>query len=261
MFQFRNWEKEGKLKIVAIVFLTYLMTLAWSWGLTLATLYTVQSHAYILANIHGVFSLLIMMAMCKRTHHLEKIGTLIVIGGALLMVFDPKAVRKGEEVNPVASALTLITNIPGALLWIGMSYLLQHLDLTTVCFCQILITNMYLVIGSLIFEGATFTMDRKNGIFGFMLGEFVLISFLWNATLACFFAFCGYVIAMQYFSPLVIMNCLCLEPIASQTIGIIMEIDEVPGWMSWCGLALIIVALNVIQKGEFLKLNQIKDEQ
>ena len=65
------------------------------------------------------------MATCKRTHLFEKLGTLIVIAGALLMVFDPKAIRKNEEVNPVASGLTLITNIPGAILWIGMSFLLE----------------------------------------------------------------------------------------------------------------------------------------
>lgn len=116
-----------------MILITNVMTLGWSFGITMASIHTVQSHAYILSNIHGVFTLIFFMIICKRTHLLEKVGTLIVIAGALLMVLDPKAIRKGEQVNPVASGLTLITNIPGAFLWIGMSYLLDHLDIATVC--------------------------------------------------------------------------------------------------------------------------------
>lgn len=237
------------------------MTLGWSYGITLGTIHTVQSHAYILANIHGVFSILFFMAVCKRTHLLEKLGTLLVVIGAAIMVFDPKAIRKGEEVNPVASGLTLLTNIPGAFLWIGMDYLLDHVDIVTVCLSQAFVTSLYMVLITLIFEGAQFSMDDKLGLFGFLRSEYILISFLWNAIMACFFAFTGYVLAMQYFSPLVIMNCLCLEPIVSQIIGILMEIDEVPGPMSWIGLLIIIIALNVIQRGEQLKINQIKLEE
>lgn len=237
------------------------MTLGWSWGLTLGTMHTVQSHAYILANIHGVFTLLFYMIICKKTHLLEKIGTLIVIIGVLLMVFDPKAIRKGEEVNPVASALTLLTNIPGALLWIGMTYLKDNLDIITICVTHPFVPTFYLIILTLIFEGAQFSMDPETGIFGFLRTEYLLISFLWNATLGCFFAFSGYAIAMQYFSPLVIMNSICLEPIVSQIIGILLEIDEVPGPMSWIGLIVIIFALNVIQRGEHLKLNKIKGKE
>ena len=72
--------------------------------------------------------------ICKKTHFLEKIGTLIVIGGACMMIFDPLAIRVGEKVNNIADALTLITNIPGVLLWIGLDYMLKRMDLASVIF-------------------------------------------------------------------------------------------------------------------------------
>lgn len=40
-----------------------------------------------------------------------------------------------------------------------------------------------------------------------------------------------------------------------------MEIDEVPGPMTWIGTVLIIIALNVIQRGYRLKLEQIEVEE
>lgn len=161
-------ENPNKCRIIAVIFLTNVMTLGWSYGHTLGTIYTVQQHAYILTNIHGVFTLVFLMATCQRTHKLEKFGTLIVIAGALLMVFDPEAIRKGEEVNPVANALILFTNIPGAFLWIGMSYLLDQIDIVSVCGTQIFVTELYLIVISLTFEGAEFSMDAKVGLFGFM---------------------------------------------------------------------------------------------
>lgn len=51
-----------------------------------------------------------------------------------MMIFDPQALRVGENVNMVVSALTLITNIPGVLLWMGLDYILKKMDLASVIF-------------------------------------------------------------------------------------------------------------------------------
>lgn len=73
-----------------------------------------------------------MMITCRTTHKYEKVGTAIVLIGVVIMLLDPKAVKKGEKINLVVSALCLLTNIPGAFLWMGMDYLVANLDLVTV---------------------------------------------------------------------------------------------------------------------------------
>ena len=44
-----------------------------------------------------------------------------------------------------------------------------------------------------------------------------------------------------------------LEPITSQIIGVLLNIDLMPGPMTWVGLSLIIIAINIIHRGEVLK--------
>jgi hypothetical protein len=45
------------------------------------------------------------------------------------------------------------------------------------------------------------------------------------------------------------MNCLLLEPIISQVLGVFLNLDEIPGPMTFSGVILIIIAINIIYKG------------
>ena len=91
--------------------------LLWNYGLIFASLHTVQAHAYTLTSLHGIFYLLMCIMICHRVHKLEYVGSAIIILAAVLIIMDPKATRVGEEVNVQISALSLISNIPGALFW------------------------------------------------------------------------------------------------------------------------------------------------
>ena len=86
----KEGEKQWSAGVIAvIVVLTQSMNLGWSYGNTWASLNTVQAHAYVLTGLHGPATLLIYMAMCRKTHWLEKVGTVIVVIGAALMILDP----------------------------------------------------------------------------------------------------------------------------------------------------------------------------
>ena len=45
------------------------------------------------------------------------------------------------------------------------------------------------------------------------------------------------------------MNCLLLEPILGQLIGVMLNIDYMPGWMTWVGVVIISISINVIHQG------------
>jgi hypothetical protein len=60
---------------------------------------------------------------CRKTNWMEKLGTLLVIGGTTLMILDPTAVKEGERVSITTSLLCLASNIPGVLFWFSMDRL------------------------------------------------------------------------------------------------------------------------------------------
>ena len=58
-----------------------------------ACLNTIQAHAYTLTGLGGVLYLFIMVICCQPVSSLEKIGSVIVIGGAVCLVLDPTSRR------------------------------------------------------------------------------------------------------------------------------------------------------------------------
>ena len=105
-----------------------------------------------------------------------------------------------------------------------------------------LILDLALIALAVLYEGAT--LDSSNhGIFGFMQQPF--ISFFLNGFMSGFWGICGYVIACKYYPPVVIMNCLLLEPVVGQTIGVYLNIDKPPGVMTYVGGMLIMAAINI----------------
>ena len=163
--------------------------------------------------MHGVVTtVFFMMTQRREVSTLEKQGTIVVILGAALMIMDPEAHRVGESANYVVSMTALLANIPGALFWATNKILDSKMSIFNLVFAQILILDIFLIAMAVKFEGATF--DTSNtGIFGFMRHEQLFISFFLNGFMAGFWGICGYVIACKYYPPIVIMNCLLLEPI------------------------------------------------
>ena len=128
------------------------------------------------------------------------------------MIMDPEAHRVGESANVVVSLTALLANIPGALFWATNKVLDSKMNIFNLVFAQILILDLLLIGMAIHFEGAKFD-DSNNGILGFMRREEIFVSFFLNGFMAGFWGICGYVIACKYYPPIVIMNCLLLEPI------------------------------------------------
>ena len=63
----------------------------------------------------------------------------------------------------------------------------------------------------------------------------------------------GYIIALLFYSEIVVMNCLLLESFGSQMIGCLMGFDEVPGALTFIGVFVIFISVNITQKGSVLR--------
>ena len=85
--------------------------------------------------------------------------------------------------------------------------------------------------------------------------------FFWNAIFSAFWGLYGYVISLLFFPPVFVMNCLLMEPMVSQVIGVALNIDEWPGWMSFLGVAIVIVSINLMYFGEVKRTDAKVDEE
>ena len=137
-----------------------------------------------------------------------------MIVAAVLIISDPHAHRVGEEFNPIVSAASLLVNFPGALFWVFNERLEKaNVSIYTVMFWQVFAQACLFSLYSVIDGSLLDTSD--SGIFGFLRPENWLNCLFFYSFLSGFWGLCGYVIAATMFSPLIIMNCLLLEPILS----------------------------------------------
>jgi len=75
----------------------------------------------------------------------------------------------------------------------------------------LLITSIFIG-GALIIENATLNMNPVNGIFGWLNADVILTVLIFQGLLSTFFGMVGYIIAMQYYDPLICSTCQLFEP-------------------------------------------------
>ena len=111
-------------------------------------------------------------------------------------------------------------------------------------------------------ETAEFFSFGNQGIFGFLHPNNFYWSFCVYGFMGGFWGICGYILAMKYYPPTVAVNCLLLEPLISQLLGVYWGIDEVPGLLTWLGVAIVMLAINLLHHGAGLKEKekQLQDE-
>ena len=78
------------------ILITCCCQVLWTSGLLYASSRTIQSHAYVLNNVHGLFIVLIGFFQGEDVTKKEWKGLLIQIIGCILMMVDPSAQRIGE---------------------------------------------------------------------------------------------------------------------------------------------------------------------
>jgi hypothetical protein len=201
-------------KALLLLIFASLMNVLISFGYTSVSFYTVMSHIYVLASLGGCFLLIGTILMCKKTHYLERVGLVMALAGALIMVLDPDTVKNGEKISIVADLMALLINIPWILLFSAASYVKDRMDMGLIVFCMSLVIFLTSVIGSLAFEGTSFD-TTDNGIWGFYQPKNLQLCFIWGALFTCFWANQGYIIALLFYPQIFVMNFMLLEPVVS----------------------------------------------
>ena len=72
------------------------MQVFWVFGLTYASSRTIQSHAYLMNNVHGLYIVVINYFLGQKVLSGEIKGVLYALAGCMLILTDPEALRKGD---------------------------------------------------------------------------------------------------------------------------------------------------------------------
>lgn len=89
-----------------------------------------------------------------------------------------------------------------------------------------------------------------HGVFGFLRPDTAFVSFVGNGFCTTIIGVYGLILSLRYFSPVFVMNSFMLQPVLSQVIGVAFGGDTWPGWMTWIGILIIFVAINIMYQGE-----------
>ena len=174
-----------------------------------------------------------------------------------MILMDPKAKRVGEKENMTASLLSLTGNIPGVLYW-KMNKILddKKVDVKVSIFWQTFIQTVLYIILATQLDGASLFDMSNTGVFGFLRSDNAFFCIFIFSFIVGFWACAGYVWALMYFNPLIVMNCLLIEPLSGQVVGVLMNIDEIPGFLTWIGVFFVLIAINVLRKGKQITLKE-----
>ena len=248
-------------EIPLLLLLTNVFLAGWQLIQGWAFLNTVQAHAYCLPSLHSLFTTLFEAITCKKVSKQEYFASLLIVISAGMITMDPHAKRIGEKENIQASLLSLTANIPGAIFW-KMNKVLEgkKIDIKTNIFWQTFFQSFLYTVLSIIYEDSKFFDMSDNGVFGFLRADNIFFClFIWSFVVG-FWACAGYVWSLLYFNPLIVMNCLLIEPLTGQVVGVLMDIDEIPGFLTWFGVFLVLVAINVLKQGQTQKVEEEKKE-
>ena len=252
-----------------MTFLAAFFYCCWSGVMIWGARNTVQSHVYSLCNLHGVLLIPIMMLSGKRVHQMEKNGFIIVVVACLAIIFDQATYRRDHAIvfpgkkyehhvsNFGTDFLMLASNIP-ALLYFGFSRSLMRNRILT----HVLVTNFLIAlifsVGAILNEEAKMNINRSNGLFGWLSADIAFTSIFFFGFFATFFGSVGYVLSMQFYSPITCMNAYLLEPVFAQLLGCIFGIDKSPGIVTILGVIAIAFGTVIANKGSHAMLREGK---
>ena len=133
-----------------------------------------------------------------------------------MLLLDPNALRSGHLSGDKLVDLSLIfANVPATMYFalnksLMRDRLLPHLALMNI------ITCFGFVFLSVLLENSTFSTNPENGIFGWLKNDLQFKTIIYYGFFGTFWgSSVGYLIIMKFYSPIICMNSLLIEPIVA----------------------------------------------
>ena len=224
--------------------------LMWAWATVFGALYSIQAHVCTLTNLHGMISLLTVIYFKGSVSKQEGIVLILLTIGILSIMFDPfsKRVipRKGFSMKN-ADIIMLLSSFPAALFF-TMNKVLMENRLLSYLIVSNSIAGMLYCLAAIYIEDATVDMNPITGLFGWLNYDHLFINIAVYGGLNTFLGNVGYLLSMHFFSPIVVMNALLIEPFFAQSIGYLVGLDEFPSIYTIGGVCCVTGALYIYNR-------------
>ena len=240
----------------SLVFLTLApaFQLIFTFGLLFGSANLIQAHSYVCNTLFCIpVALIGYCRFREKPMRIELIGLSITLGAIVCMFADPSAERTDGKQG---EAWVYVVCIACACLAAGWVLMNEQLLTVAPCFFNLwiqgIIGYVYVVVIclSLFFYQFEFSMDKAWGAFGLFHEDQLSVTWLLYGPSHGFFGSAGYLICLNYFSPVVVSASFLMEPCVGAVVGYYFGIDELPGWMTWAGVMGVIFGISLVQVGE-----------
>lgn len=244
-----------------LTFLAAIMLLLWQSVFVYGALNAPQSHAYALSGSILVLMIPLLYLQGRRLHKLEKHGLVAAIFGIILLLVDryshridqihdiPGRTYKRYATYIWTDFLLLFSNVP-AIIFLAMSSRLAASDRALKhAFATILSLVIVSSTAAVLIDDATMDLDSKHGLFGWLDEHQNFYNIFVVAFLGSLVNPIGYLVAMLFLNPAVVLSAFALEPFIAQILSTCTCLDAFPGTMTISGVFLLIVANVLVIKG------------
>ena len=144
--------------------------------------------------------------------------------------------------------MLILANVP-ALFYFSLSRSLMRKRMLHHVIIINFLTAFILCVGAILCEDAKLNLHRRHGLFGWLCSDLAFTSIFWMGFFATFCGSIGYLLSMQFYSPMACMNAYLLEPVFAQILGCVFGVDKRPGLLTIAGVIAIAVATVMVNKG------------
>ena len=207
-----------------------------------------------------------MMATGKRVHKLEKIGFMIICIACVLIIFDQWSYRLDHAIkipgkkyehhisNIGTDFLMLFSNVPAFLYFALNRSLMKDRILPHILAMNFVVTIIFFVAAILV-EDSKINLDREHGLLGWLSADLVFQTIFCLGFFATFFGSVGYLLSMQFYSPMTCMHAYLMEPFFAQILGYMYGIDKAPGYITIIGVIAVAFSTVLVNKGTYAMLS------
>lgn len=208
---------------------------------------------YAFTNLHGVLALAMLIFLGQNVENIrqKKVTCLMLLVGVIVALIDPWSHRldmlnshgnfhKGNG-SFMVDMIMIFSNVFAAIYFTMNKFLMKNRIIK-----HILITNItmmvFFVIMAVLYDDARFDLHPKHGLFGWIAAENAFTCIFLYGFVATFWGSIGYLICINFFPPIVVMNAILVEPLIAQILGYVFGIDAFPSPFCVFGIGLIIFA-------------------
>jgi drug/metabolite transporter (DMT)-like permease len=204
---------------------------------------TISSHTLILGCLAGVFLILYKIWICEPTHLYEKLGTVVVVIGSVILMSDKNVEKVGNDVSILGDILGVVSSFIYAFYLPLNKYIITRVPVFYAFMYTSFTSLLWFLLVNIIYCDVElkvfFSMHPKYGFLGWFSNDQLKISVF---LIAPFWGVCGNaldVFSLKYFDSHIIGNSHLLEPFIGQMIGYLIGQEKLPGILTYVGAIII----------------------